>query len=217
MIRKGLGKGLGMGYKNIAPLDSHIHSLSAKGVKSIYRARGYYKPTKRESYVTTVWRRNKEDAEQDVRVFTRYNDDWKDVRIVEEGYDEYLKKHQRLPRLNAKSKVNESNLLNYIIEYEAGELGDKATLDLFSFLIQSGKAWSLQGHYGRTAKALIESGWISPKGIINKSKVKENVLDARYSMKYYGTYEGARERAEQLNGDLSYPGKGQGFDISLKV
>jgi len=33
-IRKGLGKGLGMGYKNIAPLDSHIHSLSAKGQKT---------------------------------------------------------------------------------------------------------------------------------------------------------------------------------------
>jgi len=33
-MRRGLGKGLGMGYKNIAPLDSHIHSLSAKGVSS---------------------------------------------------------------------------------------------------------------------------------------------------------------------------------------
>ena len=38
MKRQGLGKGLGMGYKNIAPLDSHIHSLSAKGqkTKSLY-------------------------------------------------------------------------------------------------------------------------------------------------------------------------------------
>jgi len=33
--RKGLGKGLGTGYKNLAPLDSHIHSLSAKGVKTM--------------------------------------------------------------------------------------------------------------------------------------------------------------------------------------
>jgi hypothetical protein len=30
--RKGLGRGLGCGYKNIAPMDAHIHSLSAKGV-----------------------------------------------------------------------------------------------------------------------------------------------------------------------------------------
>jgi hypothetical protein len=32
--RRGLGKGLGCGYRNIAPMDSHIHSLSAKGVKT---------------------------------------------------------------------------------------------------------------------------------------------------------------------------------------
>jgi len=29
--RRGLGKGLGTGYKNLALMDSHIHSLSAKG------------------------------------------------------------------------------------------------------------------------------------------------------------------------------------------
>jgi len=34
-VRRGLGKGLGTGYKNLAPMDSHIHSLSAKGVKTI--------------------------------------------------------------------------------------------------------------------------------------------------------------------------------------
>lgn len=33
MIRKGLGKGLGIGYKNLLPTDSYIHSLSAKGIK----------------------------------------------------------------------------------------------------------------------------------------------------------------------------------------
>ena len=33
-MRKGYGKGFGMGYKNLMPMDSHIHSLSAKGVKT---------------------------------------------------------------------------------------------------------------------------------------------------------------------------------------
>jgi len=33
-MRRGLGKGLGTGYFNLVPMDSHIHSLSAKGVKS---------------------------------------------------------------------------------------------------------------------------------------------------------------------------------------
>ena len=32
--RRGLGKGLGVGYYNITPMDSHVHSLSAKGVKT---------------------------------------------------------------------------------------------------------------------------------------------------------------------------------------
>jgi hypothetical protein len=34
MIRKNLGLGMGRGYKNLIPIDHHIHSLSAKGVKS---------------------------------------------------------------------------------------------------------------------------------------------------------------------------------------
>ena len=34
MKRKGLGKGMGMGYKNIVPRDPYIHGLSAKGVKT---------------------------------------------------------------------------------------------------------------------------------------------------------------------------------------
>jgi hypothetical protein len=33
MARRGLGVGLGKGYKNLAPADSHIHYLSAKGIK----------------------------------------------------------------------------------------------------------------------------------------------------------------------------------------
>jgi hypothetical protein len=33
-MRKNLGLGMGKGYYNIAPMDSHIHSLSAKGMKS---------------------------------------------------------------------------------------------------------------------------------------------------------------------------------------
>jgi hypothetical protein len=33
-MRRGMGFGRGCGYYNIAPMDSHIHSLSAKGVKT---------------------------------------------------------------------------------------------------------------------------------------------------------------------------------------
>jgi len=33
-MRKGLGAGMGKGYKNIVPIDSHIHKLSGKGIKT---------------------------------------------------------------------------------------------------------------------------------------------------------------------------------------
>jgi len=39
--RRGLGKGLGTGYKNLAPMDSHIHSLSAKGISGSVRSHSH--------------------------------------------------------------------------------------------------------------------------------------------------------------------------------
>lgn len=55
-------------------------------------------------------------------------------------------------------------MLNHpkIFEYEAGELSDEETVDLFQALVNTGLAWQLQGHYGRTATALIEAGLVTP-------------------------------------------------------
>ena len=53
-----------------------------------------------------------------------------------------------------------------MIQYECGELNDNETLELFSDLIKSGQAWRLQGHYGRTASAIIHAGYISKDGEI---------------------------------------------------
>lgn len=52
--------------------------------------------------------------------------------------------------------------LDLIIEYESGDLGREETLELFQHLVDTGKAWILQGSYGRTAKALLDAGVISP-------------------------------------------------------
>jgi len=58
------------------------------------------------------------------------------------------------------------DLTTSIIAYESGELDDADVVELFSELIKSGLAWSLQGCYGRTAMALISAKVISKKGEI---------------------------------------------------
>lgn len=49
-----------------------------------------------------------------------------------------------------------------IIDYEGSEQSAEETLRLFQYLVDTGLAWQLQGHYGRTAKALIDKGLVSP-------------------------------------------------------
>jgi len=48
-----------------------------------------------------------------------------------------------------------------IIAYENGLLDEDEMLDFFQRLVDSGLAWELQGHYGRTAMALLEAGLIT--------------------------------------------------------
>lgn len=45
-----------------------------------------------------------------------------------------------------------------IIDYESGSLDYDGTIRLFQHLVDGGIVWRLQGSYGRTAAALIESG-----------------------------------------------------------
>jgi len=54
--------------------------------------------------------------------------------------------------------------INSIVAYESGELNDAETLQLFADLIKSGEVWWMQGHYGRTATALLDGGYITADG-----------------------------------------------------
>jgi hypothetical protein len=56
--------------------------------------------------------------------------------------------------------------IDQILAYENGELDPDGVLELFAELIKSGMAWTLQGHYGRTAQSMIEAGHISREGEI---------------------------------------------------
>ena len=55
-----------------------------------------------------------------------------------------------------------------IIAYESGELDLEGVLNLFSKLVKNGHAWRLQGHYGRTAAALIENDLLTKTGEITE-------------------------------------------------
>lgn len=56
--------------------------------------------------------------------------------------------------------------VNAMMRYEGGgePLNEDEVVELFQHLVDTGLAWSLQGHYGRTAQAMIERGMVTPKG-----------------------------------------------------
>lgn len=59
------------------------------------------------------------------------------------------------------------NLVGAMMEFEGGMMMDHHdVLRLFSCLIKTGMARTLQGSYGRAAKALIDEGAIAPNGDI---------------------------------------------------
>jgi hypothetical protein len=62
------------------------------------------------------------------------------------------------------------DLLDLIMAWEGGEASNEQTLELFSQLIKSGQAWTLQGCYGRQAAAFIEAGYISKTGELLRGK-----------------------------------------------
>lgn len=60
----------------------------------------------------------------------------------------------------AVSVVDATTVGGYIIDYEEGNLSDNGIVKLFQYLLDSGMAWTLQGSYGRTTKALLDDGYL---------------------------------------------------------
>lgn len=57
------------------------------------------------------------------------------------------------------------SLVDNIIKYENDEMTEEETIEFFQGLVNTGLAWSLQGHYGRVATHLIEEGLIALGGV----------------------------------------------------
>ncbi len=55
--------------------------------------------------------------------------------------------------------MDNTKLVDQIIRYESGEMENEEIISFFQTLIDNGMAWTLQGSYGRMAKALIDAGY----------------------------------------------------------
>ena len=96
-----------------------------------------------------------------------------------------------------KPEGSEPDQVDLIMAYEQGDLDDAGILKLFSMLIKSGDAWSLQGSYGHTAKALIDAGYINDKGTITKDVVDTEVVPEQKMLSKQYAFKNEKTAAEK--------------------
>ena len=59
-------------------------------------------------------------------------------------------------------------MIDMLMAYEAGDLNEEKTVELFQNLIDSGLIFGLQGSYMRTARELVEAGLIDLSAGVNE-------------------------------------------------
>jgi ribosomal protein S27E len=95
----------------------------------------------------------------------REQEDWYDMsnELMEPHRDPLELANDLEPEVDMDESVGDASV-DKIIAYEQGDLSEEDTIALFQELINSGLAWKLQGHYGRTAKQLIDDGYCTMPG-----------------------------------------------------
>jgi len=56
-----------------------------------------------------------------------------------------------------------ADIVDRIMAYEQGDMDQEEMVEFFQELIDTGLAFTLQGHYGRTAARLIEAGLVQAR------------------------------------------------------
>ena len=67
----------------------------------------------------------------------------------------------------------EIDLTDLIIDYENGDLNLTQEILLFAKLVETGRVWKLQGHYGRIAMEMIDLEFINEDGKVLRLPVEE--------------------------------------------
>ena len=62
--------------------------------------------------------------------------------------------------------MSKSDLINDIIKYEVGEMGESEAIRFFSKLVKHDLAFKINGSYGRTVKSLMVNGVLDRNGNI---------------------------------------------------
>jgi len=60
------------------------------------------------------------------------------------------------------TRIKEMNLAERVLLYETDQMSEQEMISMFQELVDTGMAWKLQGHYGRTSMILLDAGVIAP-------------------------------------------------------
>lgn len=72
---------------------------------------------------------------------------------------------------NTMNEAAQPDFIDRILRYETGQMSYDETIVFFQTLIDTGMAWTLQGHYGRMATDLIRARLVTRKEVQCTSNV----------------------------------------------